>query len=577
MQFDKATDMSMYDYITDNKESRNWQEIIYFDNKIKYKDFIALVDKLAYFFQSKGYKPGDNVAVCLPNIPQAVITIYALNKCGITANMIHPLMKDNGFLNIIKRTNPKMLFVSDALYNNYKNVLKTAAVETVVCKTANYAPIYAKPVIAHKLKKAGINVVYGGNILKFSDLIKESGEIVYKPTGKDTAFYLHSGGTTGEPKTVVLSNYALNKYAQTAIDSYLESVDKRAAKNPEIKDKITPERYGPGFVKGIMLMVMPLFHGFGLGFCMHMAIRVGGSIVMIPKFDAAPVAKTLKKHNVNFVVGVPSMFDKLLKQKDFKEADFSGYKLIATGGDSINPEKKAEINEVLRVGGSGVRIGESYGLTETVTTLAVDFDGKEKPHNLGPLMKGVKIKVVNDDMQELKTGEAGELWVSCPYIMDGYYDDPKATAATLYTDKNGETWVKTGDIGFFDENGDIYMKGRKKRIIIISGLNVYPVEIETLVYSIKEIRLCCAIESKNRSGNTVVKLCVVPEDGYVLDDALKAKITALCRENLITYAVPKEIIAKDDLPLTLIGKVDYRKCQAEENNTPEEVKPEQNI
>jgi acyl-CoA synthetase (AMP-forming)/AMP-acid ligase II len=684
----------MYEYITDSSRDRSNQGLIYFGRAIKYDEFIGGTNELAAALKGFfGIKKGENAAICLPNIPQAVMAVYACNRLGIVCNMIHPLLSPNGLLAIIKNTKPAVLFTADNLYAKNKDVISKCGIKTVVCDMGTYAPFYMTPIIALKFRRERAEIEYGENTFKFSEVLRRGretgkngtgsekrgieadflgrgrgdndGEISYGkgfpaegngaecgnkgvfldrgrgegrgieadfldgvpfPKGSDPAVYLHSGGTSGDPKTIVLSNRALNSHTKSCFE-------------------------GCGNIEGVMFMAMPLFHGFGLGVCMHSTLSIGQRIALFPKFEARAAAKAIKKHKINFIVGVPLMYEKLLNDEFFQKIDKSNLQKLTVGGDVLNPELKKRFDALLKEGGASVRLSEGYGLTEAVSVVAVDFLMNSKPNSVGQPLPGVKIKITDDNLRELKNGEKGEILVSTDYIMDGYYNDPEATAKTIVTgdkitfltdektdgkaEKSGclkaenrggkadgkvenhgclkaenggivprnnaggtpcgvsgsecenaekggivprnnehinaakrenEKWVRTDDIGYFDADGDLHFVSRRKRIIIIAGINVYPTEIEGIVSGLPEINLCCAVEGKKPDGKPYIKLFVVLNGDAVLDGALKEKIKKACADNLIAYAVPSEIIQKSELPLTKMAKVDYRKLESLEGN-----------
>jgi long-chain acyl-CoA synthetase len=594
----------MYEYITDASCDRTKQGLIYFDRTIKYAEFIGEIDGLSEWLTSVfGIKKGENAAICLPNIPQAVFAFYACNRLGAVCNMVHPLLSSNGILEIIEKTKPKILFIADIFYSKHEKMIKECKIPTVVCEMSTFAPIYMRPLMNFKFRKERAGIEYSEKIFKYTDIanfgkgIEKDGreEKISFPKGNDVAVYLHSGGTSGAPKTIVHTNRAMNCHTKSCL-----------AACGEIKD-------------GVMLMAMPLFHGFGLGVCMHTTLSDGQRAALFPKFDANSVAKAIKKYKIGYLVGVPLMYEKLLKDEFFQKIDKSHFKKLLVGGDTLSPDIKKRFDELLRAGGSPVGLLEGYGLTETVSIVSGDWRMGSKLSAVGQPFPGVKIIIVDENLRELENGQIGEILVHSEYIMEGYYNDPNATAKTVITgdkitflkdsgdneaDKNSdadlrngitgtavlnrenleiplqnagneiplrgrgvgvgrpckdEKWVRTDDVGYFDGDGDLHFVNRKKRIVKIAGINVYPSEIERIASDFPEVGVCCAVEGKNDGGKTCIKLYVVPSDGSSVDEAVKEKIKKACADNLIVYSVPSEIIVKRELPVTPMFKVDYSK------------------
>jgi long-chain acyl-CoA synthetase len=527
----------MYDFLFSKELDRDWQAIVYFNKRMTFGRFKERIDNLAYFLnEKKSVGPGDNVVICLPNIPHAAIAFYALNKCGAIGNIVHPMISEYGLLNIIKKTNPKVIFLSDVFYDKYKAVLSDIDITVIICRMAGFASVIYKLGIAYKAKKEKQpKIEYSDKVLRFTRTMLRRGDVEVKTGGKDIAVYLHSGGTTGEAKTIVITNYAINAVAVNALTTFETTIDKDVA-----------------------FMVLPLFHGYGLAINLHAFLSFGCRLVMVPKFNAKDAIRIIRREGVTVMTGVPTMYEKLVAQKGFNRLNCKNFHLLICGGDNLSASLREKVDAKIRARGSKVRIIEGYGLTEVVAVAAVNTDKNYKTGSVGKPIIGVQAKIVDEDMTEQGCGEYGEILLSSQSLMEGYYNDPETTQAVIITDENGKRWLKTGDCGKIDEDGFIFFKDRIKRLIIVAGVNVFPSEIEDVVSKMTEIKMCCAVEGRTKEDKIVIKLFVVVNDDYKYNLTLENKILKVCRENLIKFAVPGKVIAKDSLPVTQVGKVNYR-------------------
>ncbi|MDR2047305.1 MAG: acyl--CoA ligase [Clostridiales bacterium] len=614
-------DKSMYEMITeeligDEPYDRSGQGLIFLRNAVGKERLMRDIDGLSEFFGLRGIAAGENIAVCLPNFPQTVIAVYALNKRGIIANMTHPLISVNGLRGVIKKTRPKMLFISDLFFKKYAEVIAETGIETVVCKMGEYAAGWLRPLVALKFLKSVFGIRYGGKILRYADALKEGLEAAErrktrdaslagggavnpvnasgfasepadngdnKRSGKSRAFglrnddrdkrekggtapapelpkggapavYFHSGGTTGEPKTIVMSNRAINMQSKSIIECFI------------IWAGDVPK-------KGTVFVPLPIFHCFGLNICLHPVLALGQTAVLTPRFDAKTAAVSIKKYKTGYIPGVPIMFEKLMGTKTFQKTDMSFIKGAVSGGDTLNPDVKERFDALLKKNGSESVLYQGYGLTEAGGVLACDLLKRFKPNMIGQPFSGVRIKIVDENLNELPAGEKGEILVSCQSLMDGYLDDPEATAKVFFTDKDGVKWLRTEDLGYTDKDGDLYFADRKKRMEIIAGENVYPTEIEAVVSRVPEVETCCAVRAKRPDGKPFIKLLVVPRVKADLNGgdnhnaalaALRGAVMTACRNNLLVHSIPAEIAFRKSLPLTDLEKTDYRKLEEEE-------------
>lgn len=508
-------------------------------NELSQKEVIKEIKALSNSLIDLGVKEGDSVAINLPNFAEAIIAFYAINRIGAVANIIHPLLPTNALIDLVKKTSAKYLFTPDIFLKDKLQALLDNNISPIVCSVSHYAKGLRKTVMNIALRGKR-KTLKAHNLIYYSELVKagydKNYEINNSMTEKSDAIILHSGGTTGEPKSIVLSNGAMNNLS----DSLTEIV---AADRNE---------------SHVMLMVLPLFHGFGLGVCMHTVLTKGYSIVMMESFNAKKAIELIKKYNVSAIAGVPTMYDKLLHQKTFEGEHLKNLKYLFCGGDKLPYALKTKFDDVLQKWGSKAELQEGYGLTEVVTVCTVNRKGESEVGSVGSPLKGIKLKICDfNSGEELAPMQIGEICVSGITTMNRYYQDEETTAKTLRKDSNGEIWVHTGDCGYLNEKGKLFFKERLKRLVKISGVNVFPAEIEMLVSSHEAVKYA-AIKEYKVDGKSNLELFIVLNDGYVYNQDLEDSILRLCKEKLIRYSIPRKITVKDSLPLTAIGKVDIK-------------------
>ena len=308
-----------------------------------------------------------------------------------------------------------------------------------------------------------------------------------------------------------------------------------------------------------MLMVLPLFHTYGLGICMHTVISGGGQAVMMPKFNAKGACRLVKHRTVTYIAGVPNMYAKMVASGKFKGKYLRKLKNCYCGGDKLSDAVKKAFEDAMAKSGNPIKLCAGYGLTEggvcCVNTMDIHKEG-----TLGKPTKNNKFAVVNEKNEFLPPMQKGMLVISTLGMMSGYYNDEKLTKETIFTDKNGEKWLKTGDIGYMDEDGYVYFVDRLKRMVKISGVNVFPQEIEDLVDKYEGILRSCVI-SVEKEGKPQLKLYIMVKDGVVADDKYIEGLKEYIGANLLKYSVPKIVEKVESLPLTQIGKVDFKKLQ----------------
>ncbi len=550
---------SMYDKLAEI--ATNYPDYIAYDfmgGKVKYGDFINKVDECARALGAIGVKAGESVTICMPNAPQAVIMFYAVNKVGAVANMVHPLSSEKEIEFCLKEASSVVCLTLDQFYGKFANIRGNVPLRSLILTSIRdvLSPVKRKGYYlaeGRKIKKVPENaeIVWWEKFLR--DGSRYHGSFHAARTGQDPAAILYSGGTTGTMKGILLSNLNFNALGQQII-----------ATNPMFK---------PG---DKMLAVMPIFHGFGLGVCIHSMLSSGGRCLLIPRFNPESYARLLKRHKPNFIAGVPTLYEALLRIKTLKRVDLSCLKGVFSGGDSLSIELKKRFDTFLEAHNASIHVREGYGMTECVTASCLTPINTAREGSIGLPFPDTYYKIVKPGTEEeVPYGTEGEICLSGPTVMMKYINNPKETAETLRRHADGLVWVHTGDLGLMDEDGFIYFKQRIKRMIITSGYNVYPSQIENVLDAHELVHMSCVIGVPDPlKMQRVVAYVVLKPEAQVSEEEARKILLRYCEKHVAKYAMPKEIRFRDSLPKTLVGKVAYRVLEEEEKLKGEKGKDE---
>jgi len=516
----------------------------FFDYTATYRRFTAEIDRCANALASLGLKKGDRITISMPTCPQAIICFYAVNKLGAVASMIHPLSPPKEIEFYLNTAKSRFAMTLDAFYGRFKEVEdKTSLMTLILCRIPDYLPW---------VKKIGFNLTKGRKIPKVPDdklvvwwnnLMKRDCPKVRKAEmdTDDMAVILYSGGTTGVPKGIMLSNMNfISEGMQVSIWGSL----------------------GGG---SSILAILPLFHGFGLGVCINAAFMGGGKSILVPQFTPEIVADLVRKKRPNFVVGVPTLFEALSSNPVFMKADLSCLMATFSGADTLPRPVKERFERVVKERGGNVQLLEGYGLTEAVTAIMATPIGQYREGSVGIPFPDIWAKIVQlGTDEEAPLGKEGEICISGPAVMLGYLDQAGETAQTLRTHADGRIWLHTGDVGTMDADGFFYFKLRQKRMIKSSGMNVYPAQVEEILYKHSAVLKACIIGIPDEKQVQRVKGFVVLKDPSKAGPEMEKALIAHCQEHLIRWSCPREIEFRDNLPCTLVGKVAFNALEQEE-------------
>ena len=541
---------SLFEVVEEHaKAYPNMNALEFLGTKISYTQLLERVYACAKSLRAAGIREGDRVTICLPNCPQAITIFYAVNLIGAVANMVHPLSAEGEIEFFLNSSHSVAAITLDGFYPKFAAIRE----RTPELKLLIIASIKDE---LNPVMKLGFQLTKGRKIKP----IPKDAEIVYwkdfmgfgrnyrlpyraKVCPQDVAAILYSGGTTGTMKGIMLSNYNFNALALQTIT---------AAENFTVGDS--------------MLAIMPVFHGFGLGICINMMLQYGGRCILVPQFTAQTYAELLKKQRPNYIAGVPTLYEALLRNPHLNGVSLDCLKGMFSGGDSLSIELKKKVDAFLKEHNASIQVREGYGTTECVTASCLTPKDFAKEGSIGIPFPDTYYKIVIPSSHtECEYGQIGEICISGPSVMLGYMDNPKETAHTLqFHDEDGLVWLHTGDLGYMDEDGFVYYKQRLKRMIISSGYNIYPSQLENIIDSHPAVLMSTVIGVPDPYKMQKVKAFIVLRPGFEPSEETRASIHALCVKNIAKYALPYEYEFRTELPKTLVGKVAYTKLEEEE-------------
>jgi long-chain acyl-CoA synthetase len=513
------------------------------DAKLTYRQLGEAVNRFAAGLQKMGVKKGDRVAIMLPNCPQFIIAAYGTWRAGGIIVCCNPLYVAREIEHLVKDSGAETFVVMSQLYDRVKSIrASTGLRHVIVTNIKEYFPGLLKLLFTMaKEKKEGHKVDISGvaDTYWFQKVIQDgpAHPAAVEVDPQEVAVLIYTGGTTGGPKGAQLTHYnlvsnavALNIWAQAR-----ESQD-------------------------VMLAVMPYFHSYGLTVGMNVPIATGQTIVQIPNpRDMTHVLQSIQKHGVTYYCGVPTMFVGFLNFPARNQFDVSSLRFAVSAAAPLAPETQEQFQAV-----TGGKMLEAYGLTETSPCATMDPVERPKPRSIGAPLPDTDVKIVDLDTgtQELAVGEIGEIIIKGPQVMKGYWNLPTETANALRTGPDGQPgWFFSGDIGYMDEEGYFHISDRKKDMIIAGGYNIYPADVEAVLFEHPKVKEAAVIGLPDERLGETVKAFVVLKEG---ETATAEEIIAFCRERMAAYRVPRAVEFRRDLPKSIIGKVLRRELREQE-------------
>lgn len=514
----------------------------YFDKQVTYKKLYNKIESAAKALKNIGVIENDHITICMPNTPEAIIMFYAVNMVGAIANMIHPLSSEKEIEFYINKSNSRFILSLDLTYNKVLMASRNTKIEKIIIahlnddmKTIMSVLYYMTSGYKNKIKIDKKNTVTWDKFI--ADGINYEGIYKTSRNSDDDAVILYSGGTSGTPKGIVLTNLNFNALA---LQSHL---------------MCDPAKAGDS-----VLVIMPIFHGFGLGVCIHAPLYVGMKCVLIPQFKAQDFAKLIKKYKPAFLVGVPTMYEALINSKFTKKKYLTSVSTVLSGGDVLNPILRKKINQYLVKHGSDAQVRVGYGLTESTAASCLTPKLYYKEGSIGLPFPDTLYKIVKiGTTKETKVNQDGEICINGPTVMKRYLDEEVETTNTLKKHSDGKIWLHTGDVGYIDEEGIVFFKSRIKRIIISSGYNIYPHYIEKVLNMHPAVETSIVIGVDHPYKIQVPKAYIVLKPEFTLNEKLKKEIKLYCERFIAKYSLPYEYEYRESLPKTLIGKIAFNK------------------
>lgn len=541
----------LYQFLLDSAEKYPAKNAIHFMGKrISYQELLSKTKKFAQFLQSKGLEKGDRVAIMLPNTPQTVIAYFGAMMAGGTVVQVNPLYTERELEHQMSDSGAKFIVCLDILVPRVSAVReKTDLKQVIVTRIADYLP-FPKNLVYPFIQKRQYNLVVKVDETDDTHVWKNMMERAnedYQPVDidprEDLALLQYTGGTTGFPKGVMLTHMNLVSNVQMCT-KWMYKIDPTNEK---------------------VLGVLPFFHVYGMTTVMNLSIYFGSEMILLPKFDATEVLKTIQKLKPTLFPGAPTIYIGLLNHPDISKYDLSSVKACISGSAALPLEVQQQFEKV-----TGGRLVEGYGLTESSPVTHANFIWDKRVNgSIGVPWPDTDAKIVEEGTtNELPVGEVGEVAVKGPQVMKGYWNNEEETEKTL---KDG--WLLTGDMGYMDENGYFYIVDRKNDMIIAGGFNIYPREVEEVLFEHNGIQEAAVIGVPDDYRGETVKAVIVPKTGQTLD---KKQLDRYCRKHLAAFKVPRIYEFRDELPKTIIGKVLKRQLVeesvAEQLNNREAVK-----
>ena len=532
-------DVPLYQFLDDTaKKFPDVTATLFFGAKITYRELGNLVERFATSLHSLGIKKGDRVALILPNCPQSIISYYALLKLGAIIVQTNPMYVERELQYQLNDSGTETVILLDFIYPRIKRIKKDTKLKNIIVTSIkDYLPFPLNLLYPIKQRKEGQLVkIKRDEVYLFNDLIRGAKGSLPKVnlSAEDVALLQYTGGTTGISKGVMLTHK--NLVANVLQGRYW-----------------VPEKYHHTPGEEIMLCVIPFFHVYGMTVCMNLAIYAGATMLLVPRFQIEETLSIITKYKPTMFPGIPTLYAAINNYKDLKKYDLSSIGIMNSGAAPLPLEIIEKFEQK-----TGGKIVEGYGLTESSPAcLSNPLYGRRKEGSIGIPMADTEAKIVDLETgeKEVSQGEVGELCIKGPQVMKGYWNKEEETKATI---RDG--WLYTGDIAKVDAEGYFYIVDRKKDLIIAGGYNIYPREIDEVLYEHPKILEACAAGIPDKYRGETVKAYIVLKEGETLTEE---EVIKFCKERLAPYKVPKIIEFRKELPKSMVGKV-LRKILREE-------------
>ena len=540
---------SAYDYMKHyNINNLLYNAINYMGNIITYKELLDKIDEVTKSLINLNVKSGDVVTLIMANIPENIYLFYAINRLGAVANIIDPRLKTDEIIDIVNNNKSKLVIAIDSFMNkkNILNIKKNSDIENIVLvnpletlknnKLISFA-ISCKEKINYHLSNK--------NFIRWSDFVNNGRNVtlsdIPKYAEEKDAIMVRTGGTTGKPKIVVLSNKNLNEMVnQHFLGEY----------NFNKKD--------------LFLNFLPPFIAYGICGATHMPLVLGLENILIPKFDAKDFPKLMKKYKPNVVFGGPILYEKMMNSKKTKNVDLSSLRVPVSGGDTMNIELENKINKYFEDNNCYHTIGQGYGMTEVSSSACYSKESSYVEGSVGiPLINNSISIFDTDTMEEKMINEEGEVCIKTNTMMSGYFNNEIENNNVIKIHEDGSTWVHTGDIGKMNSNGNLFVIGRMKRMIVSNGSKIFPISIESIICKNPYVESCVVVGAEHKTLRHVPVAHIVLNDNNIDKEKLIDELNFEIKKELPDYYLPFIYVFRRNMPLTSIDKIDYKMLEQE--------------
>lgn len=539
--------LSAFEYVCQrSKNHLNDTALEYYGRKFTYADLIVNVKKTAAALRGAGVKKGDIITVVSIMTPEIIALFYAADMMGATLNLVDPRYSVEGIREYIEEVDSHLLVCLNVVYERCRQAAKRTNVEKVIVLSPadSLPPVMA---VGYKLTTPDKNK-YASNVIRWKQFIKggEGQSTAAEPYDPDHAcVVVHTGGTTGSPKGVMLTDDCFNGIA------------------------LQFQAYPKLFHRGQKLMnVMPPFIAYGFACGIHLPLVLGFTVIIIPNLDPAKLGSLVLKHKPEHMFGVPTHYQQLASDPKLRDKDLSFIINYAAGGDFLSRGAEQTVNDFLAAHGARYPIAKGYGMTEVSSAATVAAGLDNKPGSVGiPMVNTVVAAFEPGTDQELPIGQRGELCISGPCLMKGYYNKPEETAILLRRHPDGRVWAHTGDMGYLDEDGFVFLDSRIKRMIIRhDGFKVFPSMIENVVSRHPAVHQCSVVgcaDKDHTQGRLPFVYIVLKADTTAKKKQVIRELERMCAEELPEYVQPVAYKFISSMPMTPVGKVDYRQLEAD--------------
>ncbi|MBR5446842.1 MAG: acyl--CoA ligase [Clostridia bacterium] len=530
-----------------NKHRMHRTAIHYYGKDITFRELFAMIDEAANAFTALGVKRGDMVSFLSVGTPETIASLYALNKMGATVNTIDPRMDTASIARMIKSSGSKMLLTIDVAFPKVAKIMDEINQEKII----TVSPATSLPFIKKVAMKIAVKtkIEYSNKVLKWDDFLAKGKNTIAEEApyvGDAVVAITYTGGTTGFPKGVMLTNDSMNAVVINFMHCGIEY------------------NHGDRF-----LGIIPIFSSYGMVCGTHMPLCMNLELVPIPKFDPTSFGKLVKTFRPQHMISTPAFYELLMQSREVKNLDLSFLSTLGSGGDTMNAGLEKKLSEFMRDHNMSQPLAQGYGMSELSAAASFCVGKIHKPGSVGIPSLTTTVSIFDPETgEELGYGEEGEICVTGPTMMKGYFNNPEETAYVMRLHDDGQIWIHSGDVGYIDDDGFIFIKGRIKRMITrFDGHKVFPVNLEASISSREDVHNCAVVGINDREhAQGQYPIAIVEFAEGVDREAACREIFKYCDENVEERGKPVAVIAVDEIPLTGMGKNDCRNLEKEYAN-----------